>query len=286
MNRKIQAKGIGKYAASFPFFILVIFFLLAPLSNMVWQSFISPETGSLSVANYIDVFSKPIYQAAMRNSLYLTLLSTVAGLIVSFIAAMAAAEATRGWNSKFLSILNMVSNFAGLPLAFAFIILIGNSGVLIEVLNQFGIHALDDFNLYGKEGLLLVFVYFQIPLGTLVLLPSFQSIRKEWKESAALMKASPFRFWWNIGIPVMLPSLCDTFSMLFANALTAYATPYMMISTNYPLLPIKITSMFTGETVQQQEMGSALSITMMLIMLLVIFLCNMVKKFFYKGGNS
>ena len=77
-----------------------------------------------------------------------------------------------------------------------------------------------------------------------------------------------------------------TFSMLFANALTAYATPYMMISTNYPLLPIKITSMFTGEMAQQQELGSALSITMMLIMLLVIFLCNLVKKIFYKGGNS
>ena len=222
----------------------------------------------------------------MRNSLYLTLLSTIAGLVISFVAAMAAAEATRGWNSKFLSILNMVSNFAGLPLAFAFIILLGNSGVLIEVLDQIGIHVMDDFNLYGSEGLLLVFVYFQIPLGTLVLIPSFQSIRKEWKESAALMKANSFQFWWRIGIPVMLPSLCDTFSMLFANALTAYATPFMMISTNYPLLPIKITSMFTGETVQQQELGSALSISMMLIMLLVIFLCNMVKKVFYKGGNS
>ena len=286
MSRKLSVKGIGKYAASFPFFILVIFFLFAPLSNMVWKSFISPETGAATIANYIDVFTKPIYLASMRNSLYLTLLSTIAGLVISFVAAMAAAEATRGWNSKFLSILNMVSNFAGLPLAFAFIILLGNSGVLIEVLDQIGIHVMDDFNLYGSEGLLLVFVYFQIPLGTLVLIPSFQSIRKEWKESAALMKANSFQFWWRIGIPVMLPSLCHTFSMLFANALTAYATPFMMISTNYPLLPIKITSMFTGETVQQQELGSALSISMMLIMLLVIFLCNMVKKVFYKGGNS
>ena len=286
MNQKAGIKGIGKYAASFPFFILVIFFLFAPLFNMLRESFLSPETGAVTIANYIDVFTKPIYLASMRNSLYLTLLSTIGGLIVSFIAAMAAAEATKGLSGKFLSILNMVSNFAGLPLAFAFIILVGNSGVLIEVLDQSGIQVLDDFNLYSAEGLLLVFIYFQIPLGTLVLLPSFQSIRKEWKESAALMKANSFQFWWRIGIPVLLPSLCDTFSMLFANALTAYATPFMMLSTNYPLLPIKITSMFTGETVQQQEMGSALSIAMMLIMLLVIFLCNMVKKIFYKGGNS
>ena len=38
MSRKLSVKGIGKYAASFPFFILVIFFLFAPLSNMVWKN--------------------------------------------------------------------------------------------------------------------------------------------------------------------------------------------------------------------------------------------------------
>lgn len=286
MTEKIRADRVTRYLPALPFFLLAIFFLLAPLSNMVRESFISPETGALTLSNYLSVLTKPIYLASMRNSLYLTVLSTVAGLIVSFIAAMAAAQASRKLSGKFLAILNMVANFAGLPLAFAFIILLGTSGVLQEVLQQFGIHILDDFNLYSSQGLLLVFIYFQIPLGTLVLLPSFQSIRKEWKESAALMKASPLQFWWHIGIPVLLPSLTDTFSMLFANALTAYATPFMLMSTNYPLLPIKITSMFTGEMAQQQELGSALSITMMLIMLLVIFLCNMIKKHFYKGGNS
>ena len=286
MTAKIHPDKVSRYLPALPFFLLVVFFLIAPLSNMVRESFISPETGAITLSNYLDVLTKPIYLASMRNSLYLTVLSTVAGLIVSFVAAMAAAQATRNLSGKFLAILNMVANFAGLPLAFAFIILLGNSGVLQEVLQQFNIHILDDFNLYSSQGLLLVFIYFQIPLGTLVLLPSFQSIRKEWKESAALMKASPLQFWWHIGIPVLLPSLTDTFSMLFANALTAYATPFMLMSTNYPMLPIKITSMFTGEMAQQQELGSALSITMMLIMLLVIFLCNMIKKHFYKGGNS
>ena len=286
MTPKLRVNKAGRYLPALPFFLWVIFFLLAPLSNMVRESFLSPETGALTLSNYLEVLTKPIYLASMRNSLYLTVLSTVAGLVVSFVAAMAAAQATRNLSGKFLAILNMVANFAGLPLAFAFIILLGTSGVLTEIFEQYNIHLLDNFNLYSSQGLLLIFIYFQIPLGTLVLLPSFQSIRKEWKESAALMKASPLQFWWHIGIPVLLPSLTDTFSMLFANALTAYATPFMMMSTNYPLLPIKITSMFTGEMAQQQELGSALSITMMLIMLLVIFLCNMVKKRFYKGGNS
>lgn len=284
MNSKL--KNTTHYLTALPFLILVLFFLLAPLGNMVRQSFLSPETGAVGLSNYLAVFSKPIYLASMRNSLYLSFVSTIVGLIISFVAAMATAQAARGLSSKFMSILNMVSNFAGLPLAFAFIIVVGNSGVLIEAAQRLGIHWFDGFNLYSSQGLLLLFIYFQIPLGTLVLMPSFQSIRKEWKESAALMKASPFQFWWRIGIPVLLPSLADTFSMLFANALTAYATPYMIISTNYPLLPIKITTMFTGEMAQQQELGSALSISMMAIMLLVILLCNLVKKYFYKGGGN
>ena len=283
---KAKLKNTPHYITVLPFLILVLMFLAAPLRNMVVRSFFSPNTGTYGLANYITIFTKAIYLSAIRNSLYLSLLSTIIGIVICFFAAMAAAYATRGWNSKFLAILNMVSNFAGLPLAFAFVIILGRTGVLIEIFEALGLPFFQDFNLYSTDGLLLLFVYFQIPLGTLVLLPAFQSIRKEWKESASLMKANSFQFWWHIGIPVMLPSLADTFSLLFANALTAYATPFMLMSTNYPLLPIKITSMFTGETTIQQELGSALSITMMAIMLLMIFLCNMVKKFFYKGGNN
>ena len=84
----------------------------------------------------------------------------------------------------------------------------------------------------------------------------------------------------------MIPSLTGTFGMLFANALTAYATAYVLMTTNYPLLPIKIASMFTGEMAQQEEMGSALSIVMMAIMLAVIALSNLCKKkLYYKGGK-
>lgn len=285
MNHALGKKNVGKYITVIPFFLLVLLFLFVPLFNLLADSFISPDTGSVTISNYIDVFTSAIYLSSISNSLYLSFISTILGLIVSFIAAMAAAAATKGMNNKFLSILNMVSNFAGLPLAFAFIIILGKSGVITTVLELIGINVNDNFNLYSAQGLLLIFVYFQIPLGTLVLIPSFHSIKKAWKESASLLGANPFKFWWRIGIPVILPSLCDTFSMLFANALTAYATPYMLISTNYPLLPIKITTMFTGETTQQQEVGAALSITMIIIMLLVIFLCNAVKKKFYKGGD-
>lgn len=119
-----------------------------------------------------------------------------------------------------------------------------------------------------------------------MLLPAFQAIRQEWKEAADLMGASSLYYWARVGIPVMLPSIADTLSLLFANALTTYATVLMLTATNVPLLPIKIATMFTGEMVQQKELGSALTIVMLLIMFAFLLLMAIIKKLFCRGGNN
>ena len=142
---------------------------------------------------------------------------------------------------------------------------------------------LANYNLYSLKGMFIIFLYFQIPMGTLLLLPAFHEIRKEWKEAALLMNCSTFRFWRKIGIPIMMPSVMGTVNMLFANALIAYTTPYLLVNNGVPLLPIKITDMFVGDVRQRPELGSALSIVMLLIMLLVLTCTNLVKKLFQKG---
>ncbi len=269
-----------------PLLILAVMFLILPLVNLVVKSFCVPGENVFTLNNYRDIFTKAIYLAAIKNSLKLSFLSTAIGLVLSFITALAVTVIAPKGQSRFMSILNMVSNFAGLPLAFAFIVIMGSSGVVIQITEELGLDFLSNFKLYSEDGLLLLFVYFQIPLGTLLLIPAFQGIRPEWKESAAIMRATPFQFWTRVGVPLLIPSLTGTFGMLFANALTAYATAYVLMTTNYPLLPIKIASMFTGEMAQQEEMGSALSIVMMAIMLAVIALSNLCKKkLYYKGGK-
>lgn len=269
-----------------PLLILAVMFLILPLVNLVVKSFCVPGENVFTLNNYRDIFTKAIYLATIKNSLKLSFLSTAIGLVLSFITALAVTVIAPKGQSRFMSILNMVSNFAGLPLAFAFIVIMGSSGVVIQITEELGLDFLSNFKLYSEDGLLLLFVYFQIPLGTLLLIPAFQGIRPEWKESAAIMRATPFQFWTRVGVPLLIPSLTGTFGMLFANALTAYATAYVLMTTNYPLLPIKIASMFTGEMAQQEEMGSALSIVMMAIMLAVIALSNLCKKkLYYKGGK-
>lgn len=269
-----------------PLIVLAFLFMLLPIFSMIGKSFTTPETGGFTLNNFIEIFTQPIYTVATKNSLYLSFLSTIIGLAISFLIALSINEIGKKGQGRFLSLLNMVSNFAGLPLCFAFIVILGNTGIFVLALKAIGINLMSVFKLYSMQGLLLLFVYFQLPLGSLMLVPAFQAINPAWKEASELLEASPFKFWLRIGIPVMLPSLLDTFALLFANAITAYATVLLLVTTSIPLLPVKITTMFTGEMTPQKEMGSALAIWMIVIMLLVICICNLLKKLLYKGGDN
>lgn len=280
--KKFKAKNM---LTMVPLLLLALFFIFLPIASMIKDSFTMPDVGGFTLSNYKTILTDSVYLTATKNSIYLSLISSIVGLIISFFIAYSVNEVGKKGQNRVLSILNMVSNFAGLPLYFAFVVILGNTGVFVLALKAIGINLASVFRLYTMDGLMLLFIYFQIPLGSLMLVPAFQAIKPAWKEAAELLEAPPSKFWTRIGIPVLLPSLLDTFGLLFANAITAYATVILLVTTSIPLLPVKITTMFTGEMKQQKEMGSALAIWMIFLMLFVIIVCNFIKKKMYKGGQ-
>ena len=283
VKKQIRLSGLPTIL---PLILLTVMFVFLPLFGMVADSFQSADQQGFTLWNYIEILENPVYSYSIKNSLYLSVLSTIVGIIVSFFIALSIMQVGGKLQNCVMAILNMVSNFAGIPLATAFIVILGNSGVLVMALSLVGIDLSEVFSLYSVDGLLLLFIYFQIPLGTLMLLPAFQGLRQEWKEAADLMGASSVQYWIKVGIPVMMPSIADTISLLFANALTTYATVLMLTATNIPLLAIKISTMFTGERLQQPELGSALTIVMLFIMFIAIAAMYAVKKGYGKGGNN
>lgn len=278
-------KKVSQYLTAVPLMIVALMFMFVPVVRLVVDSFQEYGTGRFVLSNWKAIFTEQIYISSTLNSLKISFIATIVGMVISFLLAWAIKEVSKKRANRYLAMINMISNFAGLPLAYAFMTILGNAGFIVLLCEVFGIELTKYFNLYGLEGLTLLGIYFQIPLGTLMLIPALESIRKEWKESAELLNADSFQFWIRIGIPVMIPSLCDTFSLLFANVLTAYATFVLLVADNMPLLPIKITYIFTGETTGLQNIGSALGVWMMLLVVGVILLCNLIKKYTYKGGR-
>jgi putative spermidine/putrescine transport system permease protein len=141
---------------------------------------------------------------------------------------------------------------------------------------------LSSFNVYSWSGLVLIYIYFQLPLAVMLLYPVYQGIQSQWKEAASLLGASPLQFWLRIGVPVILPSIAGTFSILFANAMGAYASAYALTGSTYNLLTIRIGALTTGDIFAKPELGSAiavlLGITLVTAMLINEWLTRKVRR--------
>lgn len=271
--------------AILPFLLLVLFYELIPIVMIVIRSFQPEGHFGFTLEHYISIFTKRLYQQAIVNSIGVATISSVIGIMIAFFGAKAANESTSKWKNLFVNILNMTSNFAGIPLAFAFIILLGNVGILVLLGKSMGISALANFNVYSAKGLLLTYIYFQIPLATLLLIPTFDGLRKEWKEAVMLLGGSPFVYWTKVAIPAIMPSIFATLSVLFSNAIAAYSTAYALLANNYSLLPIRISEQFVGDLVQRKEFGSALAVVLMATMVIATMINNyFVKK--ARGGGA
>ena len=238
----------GRYLALLcllPFAVFFVIFQVAPLAWVAINS-LQSEAG-WGIDNFSKVFASKFYLQALQRSLEISFWSSVFGIVTAFA--------------------NMTSNFAGVPLAFAFIILLGFNGALTLLLKQIGL--LEDFSIYSKSGLILVYTYFQIPLGVLLLYPAFDALREDWRESAALLGANHWQYWRHIGLPVLAPALLGTFVILLANALGAYATVYALTTGNFNVLPIRIAGLVAGDISLDPNLASALAMVLVGLMTLV-----------------
>ena len=277
MNKSL--KGNKMYLIGLlPFFLIAFLFEILPLANIVIESFSKTGGNGFTLEHFVKIFTTRLYQQSIFNSLWISIFSALAGIIIAFLGAKAANAASAKVRNIFTSVLNITSNFAGVPLAFAFMILLGNVGILTLIGKNYGISFLADFDLYTINGLLLTYIYFQIPLATLLMLPIFFFLKKEWREAVGLLGGNSFHYWFKVAIPSLLPSILGTFSVLFANSLAAYGTAYALLSNNIALLPIRISQQYVGEVVQNQEFGCALSLVMMALMVLSILITNKLQK--------
>lgn len=230
------------------------------------------NSDGFTLAQYQSVLTNDYILQGFKNSITLSVISAVIALIVTLFAVYAIMRFSEPVREKILILTNLTSNFSGIPLAFAFIVLLGNSGLFTLLFDKWGIDALSSFSLYSWGGLLLIYVYFQLPLALMLLYPIYDGIQQQWKEAAALLGASTWQFWKKIGVPVMLPGIVGTFSVLFANAMGAYASAYALTNSSYNLVAIRIGSLIKGDIFAQPELASAIAVILAVTMVTAMLL--------------
>ena len=250
-----------------PFMIFAFMFLVAPTLYLVIGAFLN-SAGEFTLENIAGLFTDKIL-ASYSISLRISLASAVGGALIGFMLAWAVilGGVPRWIRSTLLTFSGVASNFAGVPLAFAFLATLGRTGLVTILLRDlFGINIYaSGFNLLSFLGLTLTYMYFQIPLMVLIIAPALDGLKREWREAAEILGATTFQYWTRIAMPILLPSIFGTMLLLFANAFGAIATAYSLTGSTFNIVPIQLYAQIRGDVLHNPNLGYALALGMIVI---------------------
>ncbi len=252
-----------------PFFAFVVAFLLAPSSFIFIGSF-QDLKGSFTLQNIISLVTEPTIVAAYWLSIRISAVTAIGGGLLGFLLAYAVTIGglPTPFRSALITFSGVASNFAGVPLAFAFVAVLGRTGFITAILKNFfnfNIYQ-HGFNLYSFAGLSLTYMYFQFPLMVLIMAPALDGLKREWREASENLGASSFQYWQYIALPILLPSILGTMILPFGNAFGAYATAYALTGGSLNLVTIQIGAQMRGDVLHNPNLGYALAFGMVVIM--------------------
>ncbi|MDO5604765.1 MAG: ABC transporter permease subunit [Paracoccus sp. (in: a-proteobacteria)] len=251
-----------------PFLLFLLLFLVAPVFYLLNGALQTPD-GRYSLSTLMQLTEPQIaasYWLSIRLSLVSALMGMVSGLALGYALYLGGLPM---WVRRgFLTFSGVASNFAGVPLAFAFIATLGRLGLVTLILRDiFGVNIYaSGFSLFSFWGLALTYLYFQLPLMLLMVAPALEGLRPEWREAAQSLGASGRQYWTQVALPVLAPSVIGCFLLLFANAFGTLATVYALTAANFQVVPIMLFQQIRGNVLYNPNLGYALALGMILIM--------------------
>lgn len=255
------------YLAIAPFVIFAVMFLFLPTLSLIGGAF-TDQQGNFTLDNIAGLFTGQIlsaYWISIRISGASAILGALIGLAITL--AIIRGRLPAPLRSAVMTFSGVASNFAGVPLAFAFIATLGRLGLVTIILRTvFGYDMYrSGFNLLSFWGLTLTYLYFQSPLMMLTIAPAVDGLKKEWSEAAQMLGASPWQFWRYVGLPILWPSFLGTLSLLFANAFGAIATAWALTGSNLNIVTVLLYNQIRGDALQNPGLGAALALGMIVI---------------------
>jgi len=253
-------------APALPLLAIIGYFFLFPIGRLIYVSFMSNEN-TFTLDNFRTTMQEP-YRSGFINSIKIGLFSAAIAALPGAIAAYFIESRGPVKLRRTISVMSgVLANTGGVPLAFMFYAALGIQGQLTKVLKFFGweIYA-GRFSLATFLGLLIVYLYFQLPLMVIVFSPAIVALRREWSEAARNLGASQLNYWIKIGIPLLYPSFIASFLLLFASGFSAYATANALTIGDIALTPLQIGGLLDGNvSAAQLNLGKALGVVMIVI---------------------
>lgn len=264
-----------------PFGVYVVLFLAVPTLLAIGSGFVDGD-GVFTWTN-ITALVDPVVLNTFANSGWLSLLTAVVGALAGALVcyAMLGMNPQGAVRQTVDAAAGVLAQFGGVMLAFAFIATIGLQGVVTVLLKDtFGVDIFaDGVWLYDVPGLILPYIYFQVPLMVITFMPALAALKPQWAEANLTLGGTRLGFWVRVGIPVLAPSFLASLLLLFANAFSSYATAAALASQGSQIVPLQIRAALTSETLLGREnLAGALALGMIVIVGVVMGLYSLIQR--------
>ncbi|WP_244993273.1 ABC transporter permease [Curtobacterium flaccumfaciens] len=266
-------RGVGlAWLGLTPFAAYVLLFLAVPAVIAIGSGFFD-GSGAFTFAN-LAAFADPSVLRAFGGSFGLSAASAVIGAVLGAVVcwALSALRPDGLVRSMIDSAASVLAQFGGVMLAFAFIATIGVQGLVttwLVTVFHVDLNA-DGAFLYTVPGLVIPYVYFQVPLMVLTFMPALEGVKAQWGEAAATLGASRLTYWRRIALPVLAPAFWGSLLLLFANGFSSFATAAALISQG-GIVPLTIRTQLTSETLAGlQNVAGVLAFGMVVVMAVVM----------------
>ncbi len=266
-----------------PFFLLLGAFFVLPIVVFLYSAFRQrtnvrdPKTQQFVhttdyTFNNVTNSLQGIYRTSLANSVEVSLITAIVASVFGILLAYAVVNSS----SQFLRQIviagaAVTANFGGIPLAFIFIATLSSAGLLTTTLqDHLNLSLQNDlgFQLTSTAGIELVYLYFLIPLMVLVMSPALEGLKPQWGEAAENLGASRWQYWRYVAGPVLLPNFLGSVLLLFCSAFSAYATAYALVGGSFPLIPLQIANVLSGNVLSGQEnLGAAMALDMVILVI-------------------
>jgi putative spermidine/putrescine transport system permease protein len=246
-----------------PFLGYVAVFLVWPVGIVIWDA-LHTNTGKFDVST-LKFLGDPTVRKAFFNSFELALGSALFGAVLGAVLAYAVAmgPAQGVVRRVYTAASGVLAQFGGVTLAFAFLVIIGPVGLL----------GSPSWYLTFPWGIGLIYAYFQVPLMVLVFLPAIDGLKIQWREASENLGASPWQYWRHVGAPLLAPAFLGALLLLFANALSAFATIQAWENQIPYVVPQIINTAMTSEVGLSNANQADVLAVGLIIMVAVVMTC-------------
>ncbi|MBU4371610.1 MAG: iron ABC transporter permease [Proteobacteria bacterium] len=249
-------------------FVILFFAVLYPILYIFKASFVNPETGAFSLKSYATFLHYPYYLRCLRNSLFVSTLSTVFALAIGIPFAF--------FLSRYrIPGKNIIRTLGTLPLilptfigAEAWLILLGRNGLFAKMFHGIGIEIP---SIYGWKGIVLVFTLQFFPFVFLMVSAALNAIDRSLEEAATNLGAGRLRVFFTVTLPVVTPAILSGALVVFYLCIENFGVP-VLIGEDFRVLSVQAYNEFISELGGNPSMAGALSMILLAITLgLTIF---------------